>query len=145
MKRAFAYRLVGLCILIFLFVPAYARTLREDLLQYDWISLGDAAGIGVAGGVMALVVSLATDKRIVKDILLESVRNLVVSPIGGAGAYLAMDAMSTSGWVDFPTVLRFLIIAIAGWAGVALFVWAKSLVTSLSVVVAEWIIKRTQK
>lgn len=118
---------------------ASAIPLHNEILSYDWISLGDAAGLGLVGGAVALVVALATDKRVVGEVVREGIRNVIVAPLAGVGAYLLIESAVSLDWVsDLPPVTRFVIIAAAGWAGIGFFVWLRGLAAQAAVAVAEW-------
>jgi hypothetical protein len=99
-----------------------AGTLTGDLRAYDYTSLGWGAALGLLGGLLALIVALATDRRVVSQVLTESLRNALVSPIAGAAAFLALEGMVGMGWFFPPPVGRFLILIASGWAGTAFFV-----------------------
>lgn len=105
-----------------------AGTLTGDLRAYDYTSLGWAAALGLLGGVLALIVALATDHRVVSQVLAESFRNALVSPIAGAAAFLALEGMVSMGWFFLPPVGRFLILIASGWAGTAFFVAVRGFV-----------------
>lgn len=117
-----------------------AGTLSSDMKAYDWASLGYACALGLLGGVLALIVALATDRRVVTQVLGEGVRNALVSPIAGAVAYLALEAVTALQWWQAPTVARFLLIVGAGWAGIAFFEWVRSLASRGAVRVGEWLV-----
>jgi hypothetical protein len=119
-----------------------AGTLSSDITVYDWISLAYACALGLLGGCLSLIVALASDRRVVGEVLLEGGRNALVSPIAGAAAYLMVDAAASMGWVGLSPVTRFLVIVGAGWAGVAFFVWARDLAGKAATTFAEWVINR---
>ena len=122
-----------------------AGTLSGDVIGYDWTSLSYACGLGLLGGFLALIVALATDDRIVGDVMREGARNAMVSPIAGAAAYLMVDAAGSMNWIALSTVTRFLAIVGAGWAGVAFFAWARTTAQKAATALAEWVINRGGK
>jgi hypothetical protein len=122
-----------------------AGTLSADLRVYDWHSLGYAAALGLLGGLLALIVALATDHRVLMEVLTESLRNALVSPIAGAAAYLLLESMNGMGWIMLPSVGRFLVIMGSGWAGIAFFVWARGAVSIGAVEVGKWLVSRGAK
>lgn len=122
-----------------------AETLETELHRYDWTSLGYAAGLGLLGGCLALIVALATDKRVVTQVLVESGRNALVSPIAGMAAYLLMKAAAAQGLLHLGTEPRFLVIVGCGWGGIAFFVWLRTLAGKLAVNLASHIVNRSKK
>ena len=121
-----------------------AGTLSADVKVYDWWSLLLAAAIGVLGGILALIVALATDHRALLEVTKEGLRNITVSPFGGMVAYLVLEAVSSLGWVVLPAVLRFLVIGACGYAGIAFFVWAKVMAGRVAGAFGDWLIKKGQ-
>lgn len=124
--------LVALPLWVFLVAWLWPRAARAEALAaefwlFDWKSLGYAAMLGLAGGFLNLIYALATDRRVVTQILLESGRNGMVSPIAGAGAYLGLKLATWAGGVHLPTEPRFLVIIAAGYAGIAVIEWTKGL------------------
>jgi hypothetical protein len=121
---------------------AQADALATDMRLYDWRSLGYAALLGLGGGGLALIVSLATDRRVVLTVLAESARNAMVSPIAGAADYLLLKSAAALGWFSVATEPRFLLIVAGGWAGIAFFAWLKEISGKAAAVAGEWLINR---
>lgn len=120
-----------------------AGTLAGEVKAFDWPSLGYACALGLLGGVLALIVALATDGRVVKEVLGESLRNAMVSPIGGALAYLMLESLaSMSERYHFSTVTRFLVIVGAGYAGIAFFTWVRGVAARGAAGFGEWLVVR---
>lgn len=119
-----------------------AQALSNEVRLYDWTSLGFAAALGLLGGFLALLVALATDRRVVVDVLAEGSRNALVSPIAGAAAYAMLKAAAALSWFTLPTEPRFLVIVGAGWAGIAFFQWARETAAKGAKALAEWYIGR---
>ena len=119
-----------------------AGTLSDDAKLYDWLSLSFAGGFGILGGVLALIVALATDDRVVSHILREGLRNIIVSPIGGAVAYLLIEWSTSLAGFNLSPVGRFVVIGGSGWAGVAFFVWVRDGAKRMAVSFANWVIKQ---
>jgi hypothetical protein len=122
-----------------------AGTLSADLRVYDWSSLGYAAALGLLGGLLALIVALATDHRVLMEVLKESLRNALVSPIAGTAAYLLLEAMGSLGWLMLPAVGRFLVIMGSGWAGIAFFIWARDVASKGATAFGQWLVARGAK
>lgn len=122
-----------------------AGTLSADLKVYDWTSLGYAAVLGFLGGVLALIVALASDHRAVTEVLKEGIRNAIVSPIAGAAMFLAVESMTSASWFLLPPVGRFLLIGGSGWAGIAFFIWMRGLVGKFAVWAAEQVLTKLGK
>lgn len=124
---------------------AAADALSAEFLLYDWWSLAYAAGLGLLGGALAMIVALATDRRVVLQVLTESGRNAVVSPIAGAAAYLGLKALTAAGWIPaLTTEPRFLLIVGAGWAGIAFFRWVRGIAGQGAASLATWLVNRSK-
>jgi hypothetical protein len=111
--------------------PRAARAesrLSPQFWTFDWASLGYACMLGLLGGGLALIVALASDRRVVVEVLKESARNAMVSPIAGAAAYLVLKGAAAMNWFVLSTEPRFLVIVASGWAGIAFFQWVLNLV-----------------
>lgn len=119
-----------------------AGTLSADVNVYDWTSLGYAGALGLLGGVLALIVALATDRRVVREVLGEGVRNAIVSPIAGGVAYLLLESAAAAGWYTAPAMVRFACLVGAGWAGSAFFVWLRAGVARLAAALADRLVAK---
>lgn len=119
-----------------------AATLSSDVRLYDWTSLGWAALLGLLGGFLALIVALATDRRVVTEVLSESLRNALVSPIAGAVCYLGVQAAAAQFKFALSSEPRFLVIVAAGWAGIAFIQWARETFGASAGVLRDWLIER---
>lgn len=106
--------------------------LGAEVLAYDWKSMLYAAGLGLLGGALALIVALATDKRVVLDVLADALRNMLVSPIAGCIAFMALKAAAAVGWLNITTEPRFLVIIASGWAGIAFIAWARDTAAAIA-------------
>lgn len=121
---------------------AQADALATEFWQYDWLSLVYAAGMGLLGGFLALIYALATDRRVVLEVLKEGGRNALVSPIAGAGAYLFLKACAALGWFTVPTDPKFFCIVTAGWAGTAAIEWAGVTLKKAMGELGDWLVAR---
>jgi hypothetical protein len=119
-----------------------AGTLSTEVKAYDWASLGYACALGLLGGVLALIVALATDRRVVLEVLTEGGRNAIVSPIAGGAAYLLLEALAGLDWLHAPTMVRFLVIVGSGWAGIAFFLWTREVAGKGATKFGEWLVAR---
>lgn len=142
--RALAVAVPAWCWALLWLWPRAARAdaLSREFRLYDWGSLGYAAALGLLGGALALIVALATDRRVVREVLAEGARNALVSPIAGAAAYLMLKAAAAEGWLTLATEPRFLLIVGAGWAGIAFFAWLRESAGRAAAALAEWVINR---
>lgn len=119
--------------------------LSAEFRLYDWWSLLYAACLGLLGGSLALIVALATDRRVVFEVFKESGRNAVVSPIAGAAAYLGLKALAAFGWLPvLSTEPRFLVIVGCGWAGIAFFGWVRAAAGQGAATLAAWLARKGQ-
>ena len=121
-----------------------AETLSVELRLYDWASVGYAAGLGLLGGALALIVALASDRRVVMQVLSEGGRNAIISPIAGAGAYMALKACAALGWFTVSTEPRFLVIVVAGYAGTAAIQWAGETASKVAGALRERLVNFTK-
>ena len=120
-----------------------AGTLANEFKAFDWLSLGYAGALGLLGGILALIVALATDHRVVKEVFKEGGRNALVSPIAGCTAYLVLEGLASFGpTYQFTTVIRFLVIVGAGYAGISFFVWARGVVAQGAGGLGQWLVNR---
>jgi hypothetical protein len=142
--RAIAVAVPAWCWALFWLWPRALRaeSLSRDFRLYDWNSLIYAALLGLLGGALALIVALATDRRVVLEVFKESGRNALVSPIAGAAAYLLLNAAGAMGWFTASTEPRFLLIVGSGWAGIAFFQWIASVAGKGAAAVGDWLITR---
>ena len=124
---------------------AQADALSAEFRAYDWTSLLYAGALGLLGGALALIVALASDRRVVREVWGESWRNTLVSPIGGVAMYLVLKGLVGLGWVVLSTEPRFALIVGAGWAGIELFVWGRGVAGRAAAAFAEWAINRGGK
>lgn len=120
---------------------ARAEVLSAEFRLYDWTSLLYAGALGLLGGALALIVALATDRRVVMQVLAESGRNALVSPIAGAAAYLLLKAAAAQGYFTVTTEPRFLLIVGCGWAGIAFFQWLRESAGKGAAALAGWLVK----
>lgn len=139
--------LVALPLWAFAFLWLWPRAVRAESLSaefrlYDWTSLLYAGALGLLGGCLALIVALATDRRVVLQVLAEGARNAMVSPIAGAAAYLLLKAAAAQGLFSVSTEPRFLLIVGSGWAGIAFFAWLREMAGRGATGLAEWVIHR---
>ena len=119
-----------------------AESLSAEFKGYDWTSVLYASALGLLGGALALIVALATDRRVVHEVLVESGRNAMVSPIAGAAAYLGLKAAAAMGWFTISTEPRFLVIVASGFAGIAFFQWVRGLGIDGAASFRAWIVER---
>jgi hypothetical protein len=125
-------------------LAAQAQALSDEVAGYDWTSLGWGAVLGLLGGLLQLIVALASDRRILLQVLLEAGRNTLVSPIAGAAMYLGIKTLTAMHWLAVDTEARFLLIVAAGWAGVEFFRWAKGLAKKVAGEIGAWLVSRSQ-
>lgn len=124
---------------------ARAEALSAEIWRYDWASMGYACLLGLMGGALSLIVALATDRRVVVEVLREGTRNAIVSPIAGAGAYAGLKTLAALGWFTASTEPRFLVIVAAGYAGIASIEWARAVGGKLAAAAGEWLVNRGGK
>ena len=93
-----------------------ANTFAQDVRGYDWESLLWGAAAGLLGGALRTILTLATDSRVVLDILRESWKDAIVALIGGGVAYALVQAAASLHLFEVSRDLRMLIIVGFGWS-----------------------------
>lgn len=148
MKLAHA-RAVAVALPTWLFAAAWiwphvaqAAPLSADVKGYDWVSLGWACLLGLLGGSLALIVALATDRRVVTEVITEGARNALVSPIAGAAGYALMQAAAAQGLFTLSVEPRFLVIVGFGYAGIAAINWLRATCGEGAAAFGQWLIER---
>lgn len=106
---------------------AYAATFFQEVMLADYASLLTAAVGGLFGGAFKTIYTLQTDSRAVFLILKESRRDLVISFLAGGFVYVLMIMIESVRPGMVTREIRFGGVLIAGWAGAAVFTWAKRL------------------
>lgn len=106
---------------------SYAGSLDYDqgIRDLNWSAIGLAALTGFAGGFGMLILALATDKRVVRAVMREGLRNALASPIMGLLAYGVLQAVSSFGW-RIPFEVSFVAVLVAGMAAVSLWAFITS-------------------
>lgn len=97
-------------------VASYDQGARD----YNWLALGLAAGTGLWGGVLMLILALAMDTRVVTEVFKEGLRNAIVSPITGMAAYGVLEAIRAATGRAAAFELSFLLITLAGMGAIPL-------------------------
>lgn len=106
---------------------AFAASFSQEVRLFDYESLLTAAVGGLCGGAFKTIFSLANDNRAVFLVLKESRKDLVTAFLAGGFVYVLM-IMVESKWPGTVTrEIRFGGVLIAGWAGTAVFTYAKRL------------------
>lgn len=98
-----------------------AATFAQDMRSYDYESILWAVMTGLLGGFARTLVSLATDKVLIKSVWREAGKDAIVSIIAGAAALIAIEALRAVYWTSLPGPLRFAIILFAGASRAAFF------------------------
>lgn len=130
MKHKLAVNLLALFWLCAVTRVAFAATFYEEVLLADYASLLTAAVAGLCGGACKTIYTLATDSRAVFLILKESRKDLVISFLAGGFVYVLMIMAESVRPGLVTREVRFGGVLIAGWAGAAVFTWAKRLARS---------------
>ncbi|CAA2105982.1 hypothetical protein [Variovorax paradoxus] len=112
----------------------YANTtLAQDVMAFDWISLGLAGAAGLLGGIGRTMVTMMSFKALVGDLKFVLAKDMLVAVVGGVFALIcveawnsAADAMKQIDLVSLPQITRgwrIWILVVAGasrgrWLGV---------------------------
>lgn len=127
MKHKIAVNLLMLLWLCVVTRVAFAASFSQEVRLFDYESLLTAAVGGLCGGAFKTIFSLANDNRAVFLVLKESRKDLVTAFLAGGFVYVLM-IMVESKWPGMVTrEIRFGGVLIAGWAGTAVFTYAKRL------------------
>lgn len=132
--RAIGFFMPAWLFMVVWLVPRAAEA--ATLVDYDqgiralnWGSIGLAALTGFAGGFGMLVLALATDTRVVREVLKEGLLNALASPIMGLLMYATLQAVRSFGW-SVPFELSFISVLAAGMAAVPLWRFLQSTATA---------------
>ena len=116
---------VNVLVLIWAFCASrlvFAATFAQEVMGFDYESLLIAAVGGLCGGALKTIFTLANDNRAVFAVLKEARKDLVVSFMAGAAAYLFMIAIESKWPGTITREIRFVGVMAAGWARSAIFV-----------------------
>lgn len=99
-----------------------ANSLKDDLKDFDYLSLVLAACAGLAAGALRTLISLMQERRALLDIRYEAVKDIVVAFAGGLIAYIIIQGYNSfvvGKWfgLALPAItgdLRIMIIVIVG-------------------------------
>lgn len=99
-----------------------AATVSEFLGGYDHQLLQWAAATALLGGVIRTILSLESDRRVVRDIASTAAWDAVKALVAGMLAFIAIQAIRSSGFL-IPSEIRFTAVLVAGWCRMAAFDW----------------------
>lgn len=101
-----------------------ATTLSDFVGPYDAYLFAWAAITALLGGMIRTILSLESDKRVVKDIATEAAWDLFKSLIAGVIAFVLIQALRSAGW-QIPSEVRFAAVMAAGWQRIAAIDWMR--------------------
>lgn len=104
-----------------------ATTLGEFVGPYEGQLLQWAAITALLGGMIRTILSLESDKRVIRDIAREAAWDAFKSLIAGMLAFFLIQALRSSGW-QIPSEVRFAAVMAAGWQRIAAVDWIKGAV-----------------
>ena len=99
-----------------------AATLTEFLGGYDTQLLQWAAATALLGGMIRTILSLESDKRVVRDIAVTALWDAGKALVAGMLAFVVIQALR-SGGLAIPSEIRFTAVLVAGWCRMAAFDW----------------------
>jgi len=108
-----------------------ATTLGDFIGPYEAQLFAWAAITALLGGMIRTILSLESDKRVVREIAREAAWDAFKSLTAGMLAFLFIQALRSSGW-QIPAEVRFAAVMAAGWQRIAAVDWIKG-------AVAEWL------
>lgn len=120
-RHSAATMLMGLWALCFAKVVR-AATLSEFMGGYDAQLLQWAAATAVLGGMIRTILSLESDKRVIKDILKTAAGDAFKALVAGLFMFICVQALRSWG-MAIPSEVRFTAVLVAGWHRVAALVW----------------------
>ena len=104
-----------------------AATLADFVGTYEGQLLQWAALTALLGGIIRTILSLESDKRVIRDIAREAAWDAFKSLIAGMIAFFLIQALRSSGW-QIPSEVRFAAVMAAGWQRIAAIDWMRGAV-----------------
>lgn len=92
-----------------------AGSLFDDMMAFDWRSVGAAAVAGMFGGLLKTILILSSKNVLVLDVLRQSWRDLLVAMVGGIIVYGLMLVAQMMGLYTVPSLARMLILVGIGF------------------------------
>lgn len=92
-----------------------AGSLFDEMVAFDWRSVGAAAAAGMFGGLLKTILILSSKNVLVLDVLRQSWRDLLVAMVGGIIIYGIMIVMQMMGLYTVPSLARMLILVGVGF------------------------------
>jgi len=99
-----------------------AATLNEFMGDYDQLLFQWAAATALLGGCIRTILSLESDKRVIRDIASTAAWDAGKSLVAGMLAFVIIQALRSGGLL-IPSEIRFTAVLVAGWARMAAFDW----------------------
>jgi len=99
-----------------------AATLSEFMGNYDQQLLQWAAATALLGGIIRTILSLESDKRVIRDILSTALWDAIKALIAGMLAFVVVQAVRSTG-LAVPSEIRFTAVLVAGWSRIAAIDW----------------------
>lgn len=106
---------------------AQAASMGEFMGTYEIQLIQWAALTALLGGMIRTILSLESDKRVIKDIAREAVWDAFKSLIAGMAAFALIQAIRAYGW-QVPSEVRFAAVMAAGWQRIAAIDWMRGMV-----------------
>lgn len=92
-----------------------ASSLFDEMVAFDWRSVGAAAAAGMFGGLLKTILLLSSKNVLVLDVLRQSWRDLLVAMVGGVIVYGIMIVAQMLGLYTVPSLARMLILVGVGF------------------------------
>lgn len=92
-----------------------AASLFEEMMAFDWRSVGAAAAAGMFGGLLKTILILSSKNVLVLDVLRQSWRDILVAMVGGIIVYGLMIVSQMMGIYTVPSLARMLILVGIGF------------------------------
>lgn len=92
-----------------------AGTLFDEMVAFDWRSVGAAAAAGMFGGLLKTILILSSKNVLVLDVIRQSWRDLLVAMVGGIIIYGLMIVAQMLSIYTVPSLARMLILVGVGF------------------------------
>lgn len=92
-----------------------AGSLFDEMIAFDWRSVGAAAAAGMFGGLLKTILLLSSKNVLVLDVLRQSWRDLLVAMVGGIIVYGLMTCAQMLGIYTVPSLARMMILVGVGF------------------------------
>jgi hypothetical protein len=112
-------------------VDISAPDLMQGLRDYEFQFVGWCVLVAMVGGLGRTALTLLSPGIVVREVLRETVKDVLIAALAGCVASVALYAAKSMG-INTPVPVDVLILAACGWARMSFFVWAGDVTKELS-------------